>query len=208
VWSVPTPRCSSCRRTTSSRLRRIASSWHLASRSCPSHLRWTIFRTVQAALVYRAEQARRPATRVSPSSQLSHADKSMLNTTTEQKRQSVGINPPYQRPDAERRPLGGNYLQLHRGPRLQPGLGSDFRTTRADVHGARQVSARPDVDDDRPGHSGARVAPPVLLPPKRHDGHSRRLMSTRNRPAHCLPRPGVQPRASNEQRGDAPSEEP
>ncbi len=50
----------------------------------------------------------RPANGVSPSSPLSHADKSMLNAAAEQKRQSVGINPPHQRPDAERRPLGGN----------------------------------------------------------------------------------------------------
>jgi len=50
----------------------------------------------------------RPANGVSPSSPLSHADKSMLNAAAEQKRQSVGINPPHQRPDAERRPLGRN----------------------------------------------------------------------------------------------------
>ncbi len=155
-----------------------------------------------------ATETPRPANGVSPSSALSHADQSMLNAAAEQKRQSVGINPPHQGPDAERRPLGGNYLQLHRGPRLQPGLGSDFRATCADIHGARQVSARPDVDDDGPGHAGPRVAPSVLLPSKRHDGHSLQLMSTRNRLAHCLPYHGVQPRASNEQHGDAPSEEP
>src|SRR5882724_2300992 len=132
----------------------------------------------------------------------------MLNTAVEQKRQSVGINSPHQRPDAERRPLGGNYLQLYRGPRLQPRLGFDFRTTRADIHGARQVSARSNVDDDGPGHAGTRVVPPVLLPWKRHDGRSLQLMSTRNRLAHCLPCHGVQPRAPNEQHGDATSEEP
>ena len=50
----------------------------------------------------------RPANGASPNSQLSHADKSMLNAAAEQKRQSVGIDPPHKRPDAERRPLGGN----------------------------------------------------------------------------------------------------
>ena len=50
----------------------------------------------------------RPANGASPSSQLSHADKSMLNAAAEQKRQSVGIDPPHKRPDVERRPLGGN----------------------------------------------------------------------------------------------------
>jgi len=54
------------------------------------------------------QDATRLAKGVSPSSQLSHADKSMLNAAAEQKRQSVAINPPHQRPDAERRPLGGN----------------------------------------------------------------------------------------------------
>jgi len=40
--------------------------------------------------------------------QLGHADKWMLNIVAEQKRQSVGINPPHERPDVERRSLGGN----------------------------------------------------------------------------------------------------
>jgi len=40
--------------------------------------------------------------------QLGHADKWMLDIAAEQKRQSVGIDPPHERPDVERRSRGGN----------------------------------------------------------------------------------------------------
>jgi len=45
---------------------------------------------------------------ISPSSRLGHADKSMLDFAAEQKGHSVGIHPPHERPNAERRPLRRN----------------------------------------------------------------------------------------------------
>ena len=96
----------------------------------------------------------------------------MLDFMAEQQCQSVGINPPHERSDAEQRSLVRNQLQLHRGPSLQPCLGSDFRTMRADVHGTRQVPALAYFDENWPGHAGPRMLPSVLLAWIRLEGHS------------------------------------
>jgi hypothetical protein len=101
---------------------------------------------------------------------LSRAETSMSDFMAEQQCQSVGINPPHQRSDAERRSLGRNQLQLHRGASLQQCFRSDFRTMRADVHGSCQVSIRPYLDEQRPRHAGSRMVPSVLLSCNRHEG--------------------------------------
>ena len=94
----------------------------------------------------------------------------MLDFMAEQQCQSVGINPPHERSDAEQRSLVRNQLQLHRGPSLQQCFRSDFRTMRADVHGSCQVSIRPYLDEQRPRHAGSRMVPSVLLSCNGHEG--------------------------------------
>jgi hypothetical protein len=93
----------------------------------------------------------------------------MLDFMAEQQCQSVGINPPHERSDAEQRSLVRNQLQLHRGPSLQQCFRSDFRTMRADVHGTCHVSVRPCLDENRPRHAGSRMVPSVLLSWNRHE---------------------------------------
>ena len=93
----------------------------------------------------------------------------MLDFMAEPQGQSVNINPPHQGSDAERRSLGRNQLQLHRGPTLQQCFRSDFRTMRADVHGTCQVSVRLYLDENGPRHAGSRMVPSVLLSWNRHD---------------------------------------
>ncbi len=95
--------------------------------------------------------------------QLGRSDEAMLDATAEQERQAVGINPPHQRADPKRGSLRGNELQPDRGPGLQPRVGHNLRTVRADVYGLACVSTSPCFDDNRPRDPGARVLPPVLL---------------------------------------------
>src|SRR5205823_4852559 len=93
----------------------------------------------------------------------------MLDFMAEQQCQSVGIDPPHERSDAEQRALVRNQLQLHRGPGLQQCFRSDFRTMRADVHGTCHVSVRPYLDENGPRHAGSRMVPSVLLSWNRHE---------------------------------------
>ena len=93
----------------------------------------------------------------------------MLDFMAEQQCQSVGIDPPHERSDAEQRSLVRNQLQLHRGPGLQQCFRSDFRTMRADVHGTCHVSVRPYLDENGPRHAGSRMVPSVLLSWNRHE---------------------------------------
>ena len=68
-------------------------------------------------------------------SQSRHSDESMLDTTGEQKRQPIGIHPPHQCLNSERRSVGRYELQPHGCPGLQSRFGPDFRATGADIQG-------------------------------------------------------------------------
>ena len=74
----------------------------------------------------------------------------MLDATSEQERQAVGINPPHERPDPQREPLRWNELQPYCSSSLQPRLGPDFRTMRADVDGLARISTGLRFDHYRP----------------------------------------------------------
>jgi hypothetical protein len=85
----------------------------------------------------------------------------MMDATGKQERHPIGIDPPDQRPDAERGPVWGNDLQADYGPGAKSCSGHDFRAVIADVHDLAGVAVCPRFDDHRPGDSGSRMLPPI-----------------------------------------------
>ncbi len=85
----------------------------------------------------------------------------MMDATGKQERHPIGIDPPDQRPDAERGPVWGNDLQADYGPGAKSCSGHDFRAVIADVHDLAGVALGPRFDDHRPGDSSSRMLPPI-----------------------------------------------
>ena len=93
--------------------------------------------------------------------ELGGANEPMMDATGEEERHPIGIDPPDQRPDAERGSVRGNDLQPHYGPSAKSCSGHDFRAVIADVHDLAGVALCPRFDDHRPGDSGSRMLPPI-----------------------------------------------
>lgn len=92
---------------------------------------------------------------------LGSANEPMMDATGKQERHPIGIDPPDQRPDAERGPVWGNDLQADYGPGAKSCSGHNFRAVIADVHDLAGVAVCPRFDDHRPGDSSSRMLPPI-----------------------------------------------
>jgi len=93
--------------------------------------------------------------------ELGGANEPMMDATGEEERHPIGIDPPDQRPDAERGSVRGNDLQPHYGPGAKSCSGHDFRAVIADVHDLAGIALCPRFDDHRPGDSGSRMLPSI-----------------------------------------------
>jgi hypothetical protein len=85
----------------------------------------------------------------------------MMDAAGEEERHPIGIDPPNQRPDAERGPVRRNDLQSHYGPGAKSCPGHDFCTVIADVHDLARIALGSRFDDHRPGDPGSRMLPSI-----------------------------------------------
>ena len=90
---------------------------------------------------------------------LGSANEPMMDATGKQERHPIGIDPPDQRPDAERCSVRGNE---HYDPGAKSCSGHDSRAVIADVHDAAGVALCPRFDDHRPGDSSSRMLPSIF----------------------------------------------
>jgi len=84
-----------------------------------------------------------------------------MDATGEEERHPIGIDPPDQRPDAERGSVRRNDLQPHYGSGAKSCSSHDFRAVIADVNDLAGIAAGPRFNDHRPGDSGARMLPSI-----------------------------------------------
>ena len=103
---------------------------------------------------------------------LDHTDTWMLDFSLEDECQTVAVNSPHQRPDAEGRPFRRHQLELDDGSCLQPCLGPDSRTMSADVQRHPEVPVGPHLNEHRPRHTGSWVMPSILLSRLWHEDES------------------------------------
>ena len=92
---------------------------------------------------------------------LGGANEAMMDATCEEERHPIGIDPPDQRPDAERGSVRGNDLQPDHGPGAKSCSGRDLSTVIADIHDLAGVALCCRFDDHRPGDSGSRMLPSI-----------------------------------------------
>jgi len=96
----------------------------------------------------------------------------MLDFSLEDECQTVAVNSPHQRPDAEGRPFRRHQLELDDGSCLQPCFGPDSRTMSADVQRHPEVPVGPHLNEHRPRHTGSWVMPSILLSRLWHEDES------------------------------------
>jgi len=85
----------------------------------------------------------------------------MMDAAGEEERHPIGIDPPNQRPDAERGPVRRNDLQPHYGPGAKSCSGHNLRAVVADVHNLAGIALCPRFDDHWPGDPGSRMLPSI-----------------------------------------------
>jgi hypothetical protein len=88
----------------------------------------------------------------------------MLEIACKQQRHPVGIDPPHQGPDLERRPGRRDKAEPNPRTALEGHLGADLRTLRADVQRLTRMTTSPHLDEHRPHDPGSRLLSALPVP--------------------------------------------
>ena len=94
----------------------------------------------------------------------------MVDAACEEECQSVGIDPPYHRPNPKRLSIRRDKLKPNRSAAPKPYPGSDLRTLRANVYRLTRMATPPCFDEHGPRDTRSRIlsAFPLVV----YDRHS------------------------------------